>query len=176
MTLNFHINEPNAQSQFLNVNSNIEISRQIVWDNAKVDDFNSSLSKETDYIGRLTTNVSIEPINDNAKNFTNFLHDKAFDIFGKTYCDSNKPKHKNNSNTKWFDENCRNAKNDFTRARNVFNRDKNNQSHVRFTRARTKYNNAKTKVQKRFKKEEGTRLNDIAKKDSRKFWKHIKNI
>ena len=119
MTFNFHINELNAQSQFLNMNSNIEISRQIVWDNAKVDDFKSSLSNETDYIGRLTTNVSIEPIDDIVKNFTNFLHDKAFDIFGKTYCiNSNKPKHKNKSNKKWFDENCRNAKNDFTRARN----------------------------------------------------------
>ena len=107
------------------------------------------------------------------KNFTNFLHDKAFDIFGKTYSNAKTNLNKK-VNKKWFDENCQNAKHEFTRARNLFNRDKNNQSRLNFTRARTKYNQAKNKAQKCFKQEEGRRLNDIAKKDSRKSWKHIK--
>ena len=43
-----------------------------------------------------------------------------------------------------------------------------------FTRARTKYNHAKKKAQQKFKRSEGNRLNDLAKKDARKFWKSIK--
>ena len=107
------------------------------------------------------------------KNFSNFLHDKAFDIFGKTY-NTNKTNSRQKVNKKWFDENCKNAKHEFTRVRNLFNRDKNDQSRLNFTHARTKYNRIKNKAQKSFKRKEGNRLNEIAKKDSKKFWKHIK--
>ena len=173
LTFNFHLNEPNIQPQNFNSKTNVEISRKIIWDNAKVDDFKNSLANENDYIEKLTTDVSNESIDDVVKNFSHFLHDKAFDIFGKTYS-NNKINHNKRNNKKWFDDNCKNAKHEFKRARNLFNRDKNDQSRVIFTRARTKYNRAKNKAQKCFKQEEGRRLNDMAKKDSRKFWKHIK--
>ena len=173
LTFNFHLNEINLRAQHFNTKTDSEISRKNVWDNAKVDDFKNSLSNENAYIEGLTTDVSNDPIDDVVKNFTNFLHDKAFDIFGKTYSNAKTNLNKK-VNKKWFDENCQNAKHEFTRARNLFNRDKNNQSRLNFTRARTKYNRAKNKAQKYFKQEEGRRLNDIAKKDSRKIWKHIK--
>ena len=173
LTFNFHLNEINIRAQHFHSKTDSEISRKIVWDKAKVDDFKNSLSNENAYIEGLTTDVSNERIDDVVKNFTNFLHDKAFDIFGKTYSNAKINLNKK-VNKKWFDENCQNAKHEFTRARNLFNRDKNNQSRLNFTRARTKYNRAKNKAQKCFKKEEGRRLNDVAKKDSRKFWKHIK--
>ena len=163
----------NIQSQHFNTKTDTEISRKIVWDNAKVNDFKNSLSNEHAYIEGLTTDVSNEPIDDVVKNFSNFLHDKAFDIFGKTY-NTNKTNSRQKVNKKWFDENCKNAKHEFTRARNLFNRDKNDQSRLNFTHARTKYNRVKNKAQKNFKRKEGNRLNEIAKKDSKKFWKHIK--
>ena len=173
MTFNFHIDKQIIQSQHFNATTDVELSRKIVWDETKVDDFKYSLSNENDHITRITTDISNEPIDDVVKNFSNFLHDKAFDIFGKTY-GSKKTNQNRKSNKKWFDTDCRNAKHEFTRARNLFNRDKNDQSRLNFTRARTKYNRVKSKARKRFKQEEGRRLNDIAKKDSRKFWKHVK--
>ena len=39
LTFNFHLNEPNIQSQHFNSKTNVEIGSKIIWDNAKVDDF-----------------------------------------------------------------------------------------------------------------------------------------
>ena len=142
LKFNFNLNEPNIQPQNFNSKTNVFISRKIIWDNAKVDDFKNSLANENDYIEKLTTDVSNESIDDVVKNFSHFLHDKAFDIFGKTYS-NNKINHNKRNNKKWFDDNCKNAKHEFKRARNLFNRNKNDQSRVIFTRARTKYNRAK---------------------------------
>ena len=125
-------------------------------------------------IHRLTMDINNEPVDDVVKNFTQFLHDKAFDIFGKTYINRNSSSYHKKQNKKWFDENCKNAKIEFTRARNAFNRNKNDQNRRNFTRSRTKYNRVKHKARKIFKQNEGVRLNDLAKKDSRKFWKNIK--
>ena len=94
--------------------------------------------------------------------------------FGQTYSNRNRPQGQK-LKKEWFDDSYKNAKREFTTARNIFHRVKNDESRINFTRARTKYNRAKKKAQQKFKLMEGKRLNDLAKKDTRKFWKSIKN-
>ena len=48
----------------------------------------------------MTLDISNESVDDFVKNFTQFLHDKAFDTFGS----KNDVKHKQ-PNKQWFDEN-----------------------------------------------------------------------
>ena len=174
LSFNFYLKPRNKEHEHLNTQTDPEISRKMVWDNAKIDDFKMLLNNSMDGIHRLTTDINNEPVDDVVKNFTQFLHDKAFDIFGKTYTNRNSSSYHKKQNKKWFDENCKNAKIEFTRARNVFNRNKNDQNRRNFTRSRTKYNRVKHKARKIFKQNEGVSLNDLAKKDSRKFWKNIK--
>ena len=150
------------------------ITRKIVWDNSKVDDFKNSLINKSAHIDRLTSDIASEPVEDEVRNFTQFLHDEAFEMFGKTTSNRKRPQGQK-QNKEWFDDNCKNAKREFTNARNIFNRAKTDQSRMIFTRARTKYNHVKKKAQQNFKRSEGNRLNDLAKKDARKFWKSIKS-
>ena len=150
------------------------IIRKIVWDNTKVQDFKSSLMNKYNCIQQMTSDIDNEPLQDVINNFTQFLHDEAFEIFGKTY-NAGKRSQGTKLNKQWFDENCRDSKHEFTTARNIFNRVKNDQSRISFTRARTKYNRVKKKAREKFKRSEGNRLNELAKTDARKFWKSIKN-
>ena len=61
-----------------------ELSRKLVWDSDKIEDFHSELSSSNVHIQQMTSNADIEPIDDVVRSFTHFLHDKAFDVFGKT--------------------------------------------------------------------------------------------
>lgn len=173
LSFNIYLNNQNPQHENLNTQTDTEVSRKIVWDDEKIDHFKQSLSNANDCIQRMTTDISNEPVDDVVKNFTQFLHDKAFDTFGKTFGSKNGVKHKK-PNKRWFDENCKNAKLEFTRVRNMFNRNKNDENRRKFTRSRTKYNHVKYRAQKKYKLSEGKRLNDLARKDSKKFWKNIK--
>lgn len=128
-----------------------------------------------EYIQRLNTDLSNQPIDDVVKHFTQFLHDKAFDVFGKTYhSKSSNSRSKKPVNKEWFNANCINAKREFTSARNLFNRDKNDQTRLNFTRARTRNNRVKKKAKQNHKIKEGRRINDLAKTEPRKFWKNVK--
>ena len=61
------------------------ISRKIVWDNNKVTEFNQQLMNNHEHIQQMTSDLSNQPIDHEVKEFTQFIHDKAFDVFGTTY-------------------------------------------------------------------------------------------
>ena len=96
-------------------------------------------------------------------------------VFGQTIRSKSQPAPGKKVNNKWFDEHCRNAKNEFKTARNIFNRTKSTETRVRFTRARTRYNKAKKKAKFKFKCNEGQRIGNLAKRQPRQFWKNIKS-
>ena len=144
-----------------------------MWDADKIGDFQTLLCENQEYIQSLTSDVAGTSVDDTVQSFTRFLQKKAFQIFGKTFCQTNNA-HSRQSNKHWFNEDCKTAKNEFTNARNIFNRTKNDHTRLKFTRARTKYNRVKKKAQQHHRIVEGQRLNDLAKKNTRKFWKHIR--
>ena len=100
---------------------------------------------------RLISDVNSESIDHVVQDLTRYLHDNAFEVFGQTIRSKSQPAPGKNVNNKWFDENCRNAKNEFKTARNIFIRTKSTETRIRFTRARTLYNKAKKKAKLKFK-------------------------
>ena len=98
------------------------ITRKIVWDENKVAYFKDRLANEHDVIQRLNSEAPTENIDRVIHDFTKFMHDNAFDAFGKTYTDKSYTAQRNKSHNDWFDENCFQARHDFKTARNAFNR------------------------------------------------------
>ena len=131
------------------------------------------LTNKSDTIRELTNDLPNEPIDRVVTNFTRCLHDSAFEIFGKTNSSSNYTARKKKSNDAWFDENCANAKREFSTARNAFNRTRTDQSRTNFAHARTRYNHAKTKAKRKFRIKEGRRINNLATSQPREFWKNV---
>ena len=112
--ISFQINLKPLQTQTAD-SSNTEtfINRKIVFDSSKTDLFHRSLENNNGFIQRLISDASAEPLDHVVQDFTRFLHDKAFDVFGKTYHSTHSKSHlyrRVNNNNKWFDENCKNAK------------------------------------------------------------------
>ena len=102
---------------------------------------------------------------------TNFLHENVMVAFGKTIPKHYKSKNcKNNTKTqKWFNDNCFNANRDFINARNIFNENKSTENRSNFVRKCTKYNRKRQKAKCNHKKNEGQRLENIAKTQPKKF-------
>lgn len=105
------------------------------------------------------------------------LFDCADETFGKNH--NNKGYKQSNTNfrkkSKWFSDDCYNAKKEFKSARNIYNRDKTDTSRINFVRSRTKYNKIKKKAKQNFRLAEGKRINSMAKKQPRQFWKNVKS-
>lgn len=149
------------------------ISRKLVWDSTKVTEFNRQLMNNYEHIQHMTYDLTNQPIDHVVKEFTQFIHDNAFDVFGTTYRSKSCRSRPGKVNREWFDENCVSAKHEFTTARNRFNRDKNEQTRLNFIQARTSYNRVKRKAYQAYKIKEGRRINNLAKSNPRKFWKNI---
>ena len=178
ITLNFSLKPRNIRPETPNDES--FISRKIVWDDSKIWDtiwvrgkinlFHSQLLNNNESMQRLIRDVNTESIDHVTQDFTRYLHDNAFEVFGQT-----RPTPGKKVNNKWFDENCRNSKNEFKIARNTFNRTKKAESRVNFSRARARYNRIKKKAKFKFKCDEGQRIRKLAQKQPRQFWKNIKS-
>ena len=150
------------------------ISRKIVWDQSKVDSFKAKLQNKIVSFHQIISETD-ELIDDTVQSFTRLLHDTAFETFGKTFSttENNNMKHTKPLND-WFDINCESARRDFNQARNTFNRTKDDETRRNFTRTRTRYNKIKKKAKQCFKIKEGLRISNLAKRDSRAFWKNIR--
>jgi hypothetical protein len=101
------------------------------------------------------------------------MYRTTFDIFGRVVVNKT-PNHNYKENKKWFDQSCYNSKREFKTARNLFNRSRDNESRCNFVRCRTRYNKIKRRAKYNFRVREGKKINDLAKKEPRKFWKKIK--
>lgn len=126
-----------------------------------------------DLNNNLNTNVSAQ-----VENLTQFLSENATKVFGKKLKivdNNNKNYNKKSSNRpKWFDENCYTAKQEFKKARNIFTKSKTDETRTSFVKTRTKYNRARQVAKRRFKINEGQRLENIVKSQPRNFWKSLK--
>ena len=157
-----------------NSTSNCLSDQRLIFNEEKVPEF-KELLKNTIH------SISNENITDKntvlqVETLTNFLHEKANVIFGKTFKINTNKSDKNsvNQKPKWFNEACFSAKQEFKTSRNNFSHNKTDENRISFTRARTKYNRARKKAKQKFKLKEGQRLENIAKTKPKQFWKSIK--
>ncbi|MEW8545253.1 MAG: reverse transcriptase family protein, partial [Candidatus Thiodiazotropha sp.] len=151
------------------------ITRKIVWDKTKISEFRTRIMNTHQAFFEQNADAQNESVDHVVQNLTRYLHDNAFDIFGKTSYNKNYTTQNKKVRNEWFDENCVNAQRDFKSARNIFNRSKNEESRINFTRARTRFNRIKRKAKQRYKIKEGQRINKMAKSQPKKFWQNIKS-
>ena len=145
--------------------------QKIIFSEDKVPEYEEILRRNIHHLEK-NTNVSSE-----IENLVQFLSQNAVKVFGKDF----KVK-ENNSGTqnkqygkpKWFDEKCYTAKQEFRNARNIFTKNKTDETRTAFVKTRTKYNRVRQIAKRRFKLNEGQRLENIAKLQPKKFWKSIK--
>ena len=66
-------------------NGTAGISRKIVWDKTKLDNFKLKLRNNIELLNQMIHGAADGPIDDTVQAFTRLLHDMAFDTFGKTF-------------------------------------------------------------------------------------------
>jgi hypothetical protein len=156
-----------------NENCTANSAHKIVFDNDKVPLFRASLTHDMNSIQELCRDIDHTSIDHVVTQFTNLMHSKSSEIFGKDITinlNSRSKKYRN----KWFNSACFEAKKEFKRARNIFNKNKSNENRQNFVRERTRYNSLKRKLSKQFRIHEGQTLNKIADSEPKLFWKKIK--
>ena len=120
ITFNLSLKMKNAENNQENGTSGI--SRKIVLDKTKLDNFRLKLRNNIELLNQTIHGAAGEPIDDTVQSFTRLLHDMAFDTFEKTFTTQiNKNEHVKSTN-EWFDESCKNSRRDFNTARNAFYR------------------------------------------------------
>ena len=125
--------------------------QKLLYDEERVSIFRNQLLTYGCVLDQLTENVNIGQIDTIVQSFTNYLYDSAFSAFGKTWTSkSSGPKSaRARAKNPWFDEKCRNARNDFKRARNLFLKCKNDVNRQSFVSMRSKYNKIKRVAKKK---------------------------
>lgn len=99
----------------------------ISFDENKIDKFLQNLSLKNDEISILTDQLERSDDVDNlSQQFVSILQECSLKVFGKTQSNVNKPTNNTNINKPWFNAECYNAKKQFNKSRNAFNRDKSN--------------------------------------------------
>lgn len=149
-------------------------SDKLTWDENKIPLFRTKLLNINENVQQLIRDVTSEPVDHVVHTFSTLLSETAFEVFGTNRGGSIRGKMSKLKN-KWFDAQCFEARKEFKRARNLFNRNKTDDTRTSFVTARTHYNKIKKKAKNKFKIEEGRRINNLAKSQPRKFWKNIKN-
>lgn len=163
--------KPNIKENYRNLPLYEE---KIIFDSEKSEEYKTLLRNNVASLNILyDQNISCP---EQVDALTNFLHENAKHIFSKeTRIYQNNNRSNNNAKPKWFNNECYRAKYEFTKARNIFNKNKSADNRNSFIRKRTRYNNIKKKNMSRFKINEGRRLENIAKAQPRTFWKSLKN-
>ena len=150
---------------------------RIKWDSSKFPQFNNLLSDKILRI-RETMTSSDYSIDHVVTQLTDVLNETAFSVFDSKTQGQGHPRARGltTPKKKWFNSECATARKEFRRYRNIFINDKNDANRELFVKARTKYNKVKNKAKNNYKKEEGIRINNLAKSAPRKFWKNIKTF
>ena len=126
ITVHLNLKPKNTKSETPSEDS--FISRKLVWGDSKINLFHSQLLNNNETMQRLISDVNSESIDQVVQDFPRY-----FKVFGQIIRSESQPAPGKKVNNKRFDENCRNAKNEFKRARNIFNRTKSTETRVRFT-------------------------------------------
>lgn len=145
---------------------------KIIFDNEKIPLFQGQLMSKSDVLLHLSASLHTEPVESVVNEFSDLLFTTADTIFGKTVGKS-KSTYKQ-SNKDWFNKECFDDKREFKRRRNIYNRNKTDDNRTNFIAARSRYNKTKKKAFMKFRREEGIKINNLASKNPRQFWKKIK--
>jgi len=147
------------------------------WDETMTNVFRASLLDSSDTLLQISSDLNNISINESVQQFTQYIQDKAFSIFGKTrttkIASDSRPAHRNKKS--WFNKDCIDARKQFNIARNLYTRNKSQENKVTFLNKRREYTNIKRKYKRIYNRNESERINNLAKSNPRAFWKNVKS-
>lgn len=144
----------------------------IMWDESRADAFNTRLSEEANVLEQITENLDAESIDQSVTQFMTFMQRHAFSVFGKSRKIPNY-RSPNKNRQPWLNAECIQARTSYNRARNLFLRNKTQENKQLFLNRKRAYIAMKRKHKRRYKKREGTRVNNLAKSNPKAFWKNV---
>ena len=138
--------------------------------------FRNSLSEQSSHYDELIMKAESDnsTVSEVVDCFATSLFDIAYSYFGKTMQSTQPHQFKKYIANPWFDNTCKSAKKGFNRAKHSYMQNPSNTNRVDLTRCRSKLNKAKRRAKAIFKFEEGKRIKNLAKSNSKTFWKEIK--
>ena len=143
------------------------------WDSSRTTTFQESLMNDTQRLNHVTACINNSTIDDTIHLFTSFMQDHAFKVFGKGK--KNSPSRPQTPRKQWFNKECFDARKEFNRARNIFLKNRNDETRKEFLNKKNKYTKIKRKNKNLFMKSEGNRVSMLAKTNPKSFWHAIKN-
>jgi hypothetical protein len=164
----------------LNKNTEHTCVNKLVWDESKADGFRRDLLANVDCLHSFTDKLNEaereEDISNIVSEFTDFVFDQAFCRCGVSYTPGRPRRTRPNHGTThtWFTSECVKARIDFCKARNVYLRERSDESRIIFVKCRSHFNAVKRKARNAYKCDEGRKLAKLARTNPRKFWKAVK--
>ena len=152
-------------------NKEYKIKEEIIWNEEKIDEFRILLANDQSSLTN-SNNVITDP-NSTIEKLSSFLYSNALKVFGVKKQNKEQKRRKQKRNVAWFNQNCRDAKEEFRNCRKKYYKDKNEENRINFVNSRNRYNKVKMYAKYRFRIKEGNRLENIAKNEPRSFWKEI---
>ena len=154
-------------------------TKKLIWSCENEPLFRNSLLSQIDKYDSIISRLENDHTTIDAviKNFSTNLFEDAFTYFGKSFSSDStqQTKHTNKSNP-WFDNTCKTAKQNFNRAKHAYGHCQSEDNRKNLTCCRSTLNKAKRRAKAIYKFEHGKRIQNIAKTNSKKFWKEIKKF
>jgi hypothetical protein len=146
----------------------------MIWDETLVEEFKKSLLDDIESLNNIVSSMSDNSVDSSVSSFTLYITKNAQKHFSRRKQQNNKRHHTTFSHQKWFNKDCKNAKREFSMARNKFLRNKCERNKIQFLDKKRIYNRLKRQTKNHFKKQEGERISQLAKDKPKDFWKKIK--
>ena len=151
LCFNLHVKSENDPHEKQNTPDCVKI----IWDDNKSDLFNTKVRDSGEFLTDFLNNIDNVDIDTSVRDLTDFLQQNLKDVMGKEIHNTTK---KGRSKQPWFDEECRTAKTNFNKYRNIFMKNRNDENKTNFLRNRTIYNKIKRKAQRKHKAEESEKI------------------
>ncbi|KAL4233737.1 hypothetical protein ACF0H5_008417 [Mactra antiquata] len=151
------------------------------WDSSKHDEFIQNIS-DNDFQSCLN-NLSMtienestsESIEHNLNGFYQLL-EKACDPLFKRNTNTTCTKNTVTSNQPWFDDECKDSRKSFYNNLNTFRTNNNDRNRKLMTNSRSSYKNIIRKKKFEFSKNQSYKLESLRNKNSKEYWKMLKNM
>ena len=148
--------------------TNVTNDTFIQWDEAKIDDFSTLLSSKINEFAQLE-NLLQDPYCDTdsiSRSLSEILVECSHSVFGCTRLSRNNSYQQCKKNT-WFNQECYEARKNFKKARNAFNKNKQNAIlRQNYLLAKQSYNSIIRREKVKYGLKEKTILSDLCKKTS----------
>ena len=169
LALKLHVEEHNNPTD---INNDSHPRHKIVYDETKLPFFRQQLLDCQGVLDQLISDVNVGQVDGIVQSFTNFMYDSTQAVFTKSYGKSYRPSHKFAKN-RWFNDNCKEARENFKRARNIFTKNKNALNRINFIKARNNFTKVKRSAKRKLRLQQGKDVCDMAKKQPKTFWKTV---